>query len=74
MSRLVITFEDDKGQWCTFADAARYLDVTRARITQLAKSGMVRSIEIGRSKLAFAPDIIGYGNVERKPGRKPKDA
>lgn len=74
MSRLVITFEDDKGQWCTFADAARYLDVTRARITQLAKANMIRTMTVGRSKLAFAPDIIGYGSMERKPGRKPKDA
>lgn len=64
----------DNNEYLTAADAAEYLGLSRARISQLMKNGKLNSKYIGANALVPISDVKMYkaleGSDERKPGRK----
>lgn len=68
---LQITFVNNIG-YCSCAEASRYLELSRARISQLVNSGTFDSIVIGSSVLVPALQVEAYKNANVKRGPKPK--
>lgn len=68
---LQITFVNNIG-YCSCAEASRYLELSRARISQLVNSGTFDSIVIGSSVLVPALQVEAYKNADVKRGPKPK--
>lgn len=71
MSRLEKTYVNNRA-FATAANAARYLNLSRARITQLINSGTFDALEIGSSVLVPVIQVEAYATRDRKPGRKAK--
>lgn len=69
---LQITFVNNIG-YCSCAEASRYLELSRARISQLVNSGTFDSIVIGSSVLVPALQVEAYKNANIKRGPKPKN-
>lgn len=64
----------DNCEYLTAADAASYLGLSRARISQLIKKGRFRVKYVGANALVPISDVKMYkaleGTADRKPGRK----
>ena len=64
----------DNKEYLAAADAAEYLGLTRARISQLMKNGKFEARYIGANALVTLSDVKMYkaleGTATRKPGRK----
>ena len=64
----------DNCEYLTAADAANYLELSRARISQLIKKGRFRVKYVGANALVPISDVKMYkaleGTADRKPGRK----
>lgn len=64
----------DSKEYLTAADAAEYLGLSRARVSQLTKNGMFEVKYIGANTLIPLSDVKMYkaleGTATRKPGRK----
>ncbi len=64
----------DNKEYLTAADAAEYLGLSRARISQLMKNGRFKARYIGANALVTLADVKMYkaleGTATRKPGRK----
>ena len=64
----------DNCEYLTAADAAKYLDLSRARVSQLIKKGRLRVRYIGANTLVPISSVKRYkaleGTAARKPGRK----
>lgn len=69
MSSLEITYVNNES-YVTASNAARYLEVSRARVSKLIELGRFDVLEIGYSKLIPAEQIEAYKNGNRKPGRR----
>ena len=67
----------DKREYYSASDAAKYLGLSRSRISQLCKSGKLKVHYVGATALVPVSDVIMYKSLEgtnnRKPGRKPND-
>lgn len=71
MPRPEITYVNNSA-FVTAANASRYLELSRARISQLVNKGTFESIEIGSNVLIPLVQVEAYKATKRKPGRKPK--
>lgn len=71
MSSLEITYVNNDS-YVTAANAARYLNVSRSRISKLIETGRFDVLEIGSSRLIPAHEILAYEQGNRKPGRRKK--
>lgn len=64
----------DSKEYLTAADAAEYLGLSRARVSQLTKNGKFEVKYIGANTLIPLSDVKMYkaleGTATRKPGRK----
>ena len=64
----------DSKEYLTAADAAEYLGLSRARVSQLTKNGKFEVKYIGANTLIPLSDVKIYkaleGTATRKPGRK----
>lgn len=64
----------DKKEYYAACDAARYLGLSRSRISQLIKSGKFNVRYVGANALVPVSDVMMYKVLEntqtRKPGRK----
>ena len=64
----------DSKEYLTAADAAEYLGLSRARVSQLTKNGTFEVKYIGANTLIPLSDVKMYkaleGTATRKPGRK----
>ena len=64
----------DNCEYLAAADAANYLGLSRARVSQLIKKGRFRVKYIGANALVPISDVKMYkaleGTQARKPGRK----
>ncbi len=64
----------DNCEYLAAADAANYLDLSRARVSQLIKKGRFRVKYVGANALVPISDVKMYkaleGTADRKPGRK----
>lgn len=64
----------DKQEFLTAADAANYLGLSRARVSQLMKKGRFHVKYVGANALVPVSDVKMYkaleGTAARKPGRK----
>lgn len=69
---LEITYVNNIG-YCSCAEASRYLQLSRARISQLVNNGTFNALEIGSSVLVPALQVEAYKNADIKRGRKPKN-
>lgn len=67
----------DSREYYSSSDAAKYLGLSRSRISQLCKKGKLRVRYIGANALIPVSDVMMYKSLEgtnnRKPGRKPND-
>jgi Helix-turn-helix domain len=53
--------------------AARFLGVSRERVSQLCRDGLLESKSYGRARLISEPDLIAFSQKERKAGRPKKE-
>lgn len=64
----------DNCEYLAAADAANYLGLSRARVSQLIKKGRFRVKYVGANALVPISDVKMYkaleGTADRKPGRK----
>ena len=64
----------DNCEYLTAADAADYLGLSRARVSQLIRKGRFRAKYVGANALVPISDVKMYkaleGTPDRKPGRK----
>lgn len=64
----------DNREYITATDAAKYLNLSRARISQLMKKDIFRAKYVGAHPLIPVSDVKQYkaleGTKTRKPGRK----
>ena len=68
---LEITYVNNIG-YCSCVEASRYLQLSRARISQLVNNGTFDSLRIGYNVLIPALQVEAYKNTDVKRGRKPK--
>ena len=65
--------ELDGVEYTTSADAARYLNLSRAQISKLCKSGKLSPLKIGGNVFVPFAEVRRYkaleGSSARKPGR-----
>ena len=52
------------------AEAARYLDLSRTRVSVLVKQGILQSARIDSMVLVTLSSVMAYKVSDRKPGRK----
>ena len=71
---MVKAIEIDKRVYYTSADAAEFLGLSRARVSQLVKSGKLHVKYVGANALVPVTDVVMYKALEgtdaRKPGKK----
>jgi hypothetical protein len=58
--------------WISQTEAAELRGVTRQAIARLVKKERFKTLEIGRKKLLYRPDVIKYENKAPGPAPKPK--
>lgn len=67
----------DNREYYSASDAAKYLGLSRSRVSQLCKKGKLNVRYVGAHALIPISDVIMYKSLEgtnnRKPGRKPND-
>ena len=67
----------DKLEYYSASDAAKFLGLSRSRISQLCKNGKLKVHYVGATALVPVSDVIMYKELEgtsaRKPGRNSND-
>ena len=67
---LCLPLESTRSKSITASEAAKILNVSRMRITQLCDAGTLNSDIIGSSLFVSYDDVKRYAKNNRKPGRK----
>ena len=54
-------------------EAAEFLGVSRERVSQLCRDGLLQSKTYGRARLIAEPDLVAFSQKDRKAGRPKKE-
>lgn len=65
----IINDDINLAAYCTSAEAAQYIGVTRQRIHQYVVDGRLKSVKIGATRLIEKSSLEALKGTERKAGR-----